>query len=417
MKILQISYAVNPTTSCYRLKNALEKEGHEVKIITMQATDKIADDQGMIVIRTFFLFRIYKNIYYRIRNLLIHLLYPNRVQSFYNLGVLGISYRRIKEYIHWADVVHIHWALGMINYSNLGKILRDNDKVVWTAHDCWPFTGGCHHDNGCDGYKKSCGKCPQLKSKSERDITKYVIYRKRKVFNDRIIMIGPSRWISERMRSSLLLNQNRVETIPNALDTDRFRLLDRDILRKKYGIKEYSKVIATGAADISSPYKGYRKFEAIMEMIGKDSYFANSVLLIFGYVQEIPENYGSIQVRKLGYIDDEDKMVEIYNMADVFLLTSTNENLPTTVMESMACGTPVVAFDIGGVGDMIEHAKDGYMAKAFDIGDYVNGIKWCIGNTELLSEKLHRKMEKYCSSSFIAKEHVHIFNECAGNRK
>ena len=417
MNILQIAYTVNPSIPCYRLKKALEAEGHKVRILTLHAAESLNNDPDIIVIKISFPFRVYKWIYYRIYDFIFDAVYRKREPSIFSIGLLGIPYRKIRKYIIEADVVHVHWALGLIGYSNLRKLSEDCRCVIWTAHDCWPFTGGCHHYKDCTGFESYCGKCPLLKSKRESDITRYIIKKKLKSIGKNITMIGPSKWISGAIEKSKVFKDNRVATIPNALNTELFKVVPGDGIRNRYGIESGSKVILTGATDLSSPYKGHEKLEEVLEGLDKDEYFDNAVIVIFGRSEKISKRYSGLTIKQLGYVSSEQEMAEIYNMADVFLLTSVNENLPSTVMESMACGTAVTAFDIGGVRDMIDHKVDGYIAKPFSIEDYIDGIKWCLDQDSSVRNVLHNKMEDYCSYPKVSEEHIKIYSDCISDYK
>lgn len=409
MKVLQISFSVSPSTSCVRLKEALKGQGVDVKILTMHASNALVNDHDIIVIKKTIWTKVYKRICETIWKVIFDRKYPQRKPSIFDGGYDGIQYRYIKNIIAEADVVHIHWALMLINYRNLKEILRDKKNVIWTAHDCWPLTGGCHHfDAGCDAYKYNCGKCPLLLSNNSRDITNLIMKAKRKVFLSNIVMIGPSRWISERMKESSLFCNSMVQTIPNALNCEKYLVKDRRSIREKYGIDANQKVIMVGAYSMASPYKGYSYFLEILKKLSMNSYLDKLLVITFGNIDDT-EIYDGIETKHFGYIENEDKMVELYNLADVFLLTSVNENLPTVVMESMACGTPVATFDVGGVRDMVDHKKDGYVARKFDVEDLVEGIKWCIENGNSIRSDMHMKMEKYCAYDIVAKKHIELY--------
>ncbi len=410
MKILQISYSVSSATSCMRLKSALEKKGHKVKVLTTGASKSLEDTQGLIIIRRSFIDKVYRKICYLNWNLVMNKVYPDKKNGLYSSGFEGIPYRKIKKYVKEADVVHIHWALMMIDYQNTMKIVRDCKKVVWTAHDCWPFTGGCHYvPKGCDGYITGCKKCPLLNSKSKYDITRWIYTLKLKNYSHKITMIGPSNWMSDHIRTSAIFNSNEVFTVPNALDSSIYKVLPKEALRHKYGLPLDRRIILTGAADITSPYKGYGNFVSLLEAISNDHDLDDVYLVLFGKNNDISDICHDIPYKQLGYIDSPQNMAEVYSLADVFVLTSTDENLPTVVMEAMSCGTPVTTFDVGGVADMISHQKDGYIAEAFDVKDFVKGIKWCFNFNNELRNEMHNKIAAYCDDEVVSQRHIEIY--------
>lgn len=408
MKILQIQFGVSSSTTCLRLKHALEDMGHEVRIITLNPTKAVIEEVTQI--RLSFLFKVYRKVLLKFINTYCEKKYPNRKKGYFSYGIEGIPYRYIKKYILEADVVHINWALMLLNYKNMSKLIKNAKKVVWTTHDCWAFSGGCHYvPYGCEGYKRNCGNCQLLNSNASDDLSRFIINQKKKAFDSKIVFIGPSKWISEKIKESYLFKNNRVVTIPNAISCDIYKVMDRSDLRGKYNIPHDAKVMMVGAFDMSSPYKGYENFENIVGLIKSSPDRDNYFIVTVGNMNNIKSFCGPIPVLQLGYIDSEVKMAEIYNLADVFLLTSTYENLPTVVLESMACGTPVTAFNVGGLEDMVAHKVDGYLASPFDEHDFFNGIKWCLENGKVLRNNMHDKMKDYCSYPVVAQKHYELY--------
>ena len=427
MKILLLSYSLTTSSPALRLKKALESRGEQVTLLTMTATEGVAAKKGVAVITPSHLYRMYEYVSIRLKNAIFRFIYRNKKPSYFSVGNLGIPYRYLRKYVLEADVVNLHWVTGFINYDDIEKIRRDAKKVIWTLHDCRPFTGGCHHDEGCNGFEKDCGRCPLLNSKNVHDITHYIMKRSRRsltaYLNDNknpkgsaeaegissvkeINIVAPGTWMAERVSRSSLFGNSRCSVIPNALDLNIFKPLNRQSLREEYNIPEDARVILTGAVHMDSPYKGFEKLKEIITKLPRDIF-----LLTFGRVDDLADVCDGINLRQFGYIDDESEMARIYNLADVFVLPSLHENLPTVVMESMACGTPVTAFDVGSVRDMMSHKEDGYVATCYDADDFVEGVEWCMEYGRVISGKAVDRIRTYADYGIVGNKYTEAYSE------
>lgn len=274
-----------------------------------------------------------------------------------------------------ADILHFHWISdGMISVKSMGKLMRSGKPVVWTMHDMCAFTGGCHYSEECIGYEDRCGKCPALSSSIKRDLTSKIFEGKEKAYSEaHLYPVGCSSWIADCAGKSSLLCKFRPVAIPNPIDTDVFNVIDKNTARELLGFPKDRKLILFGAESAESDKrKGFKELcEALKDLSG-DEY----ICVVFGNGSEISEHIG-IDTISLGYINDDFHLKCIYNAADIFVCPSLYENLANTVMESLSCGTPVAAFDTGGMKDMIEHGVNGYLAKPYDTKDLAEGIRFC----------------------------------------
>ncbi len=274
------------------------------------------------------------------------------------------------------DIVNLHWiGDGFMAPSELPRIRA---PLVWTLHDMWPFTGGCHYDENCGRYRQSCGHCPQLGSKHEHDLSRWVWSRKSRSWRPvPITVVTPSRWMADCARRSSLFGAMRIEHIPYGIDADVYRPLDKAETRVQFNLPHDSTLILFGAAAIGrDTRKGLQLLPAAIERIAPR--LGRCTLVTFGSVaeQELPRF--SIPARHLGAFHSEADLAALYAAADVFVAPSQQDNLPNTVMEALACGTPCVAFDIGGMPDMIEHRRNGYLARPFRVDDLAQGILWTV---------------------------------------
>jgi glycosyltransferase involved in cell wall biosynthesis len=281
-----------------------------------------------------------------------------------------------------SDVIHLFWVnSGFLRIETLKKFRR---PIVWTLHDMWPFTGGCHYDDECGRFRQSCGNCPVLKSERDRDLSRYVWNRKRSSWNGvPITVVATSHWLGDMARSSALFKGQRIEVIPNAIDTEIYKPIDKAAARTAYNLPHDKRLVLFSAVNATSEKrKGHQFLIPALVQLSQTGWGEKIELVIIGASKpENPPNFG-MKVHYISHLHDEVSQVLLYSAADVVVAPSTQENLSNTVMESLACGTPVVAFDIGGMPDMIDHQANGYLAKPFDPADLSDGIRWVLENGE-----------------------------------
>jgi glycosyltransferase involved in cell wall biosynthesis len=299
--------------------------------------------------------------------------YPDKQNSFFSPAVHP-NPLRIRLSNFRPKLAHLHWVgHGLLRVEEIGKF---SCPVVWTLHDAWAFTGGCHYSGDCEAYKVQCGNCPQLGSVSSDDLSRALMRRKIRAFaHIDLTIVTPSRWLGDMASKSSLFAGRRIEVIPNGLDTDAFKPIDRRVARDYFGLRDDRPVILFGAHWLPDPRKGgdlLCKALAILEM--------PCTLLTFGEGKLPLENAPLVTLCSLGSLSDDASLALAYSAADAFLCPSREDNLPNTVAEALACGTPCVAFNANGLPEMIEHRKTGWLAKAFDPVDLAMGIKWLVAH-------------------------------------
>jgi glycosyltransferase involved in cell wall biosynthesis len=284
------------------------------------------------------------------------------------------------------DVINLHWINN--GYLKIETIAKFKKPIVWTLHDMWAFTGGCHYNGDCMNYTNSCGTCPQLHSNKEKDLSRWIWQRKAKAWqNLNLTIVTPSHWLAKCAASSSLFKDTRIEVIPNGLDTIQYRPIQKSVARSILGLPEDKQLILFGAMSAASdPRKGFSLLQSALQKLSQSGWGAQVELVIFGASQ--PQNLPELGLKShyLGRLNDDISLSLVYAAADVFLAPSIQDNLPNTVMESLACGTPCVAFDIGGMPDMIEHQQNGYLAKPFDTEDLAKGIVWVLEDEKRLGK-------------------------------
>ncbi|TBR58672.1 glycosyl transferase [Westiellopsis prolifica IICB1] len=293
------------------------------------------------------------------------------------------------------DIINLHWISGaFVHIETLAKLKQ---PLVWTLHDMWAFTGGCHYSGDCERYIKSCGTCPQLGSNKDWDLSRWVWKRKTNAWKKlNLTIVTPSSWLARCARDSSLFQDLRVEVIPYGVDVQTYRPIERHIARKLLKLPQDKQLVLFGSLRATSDKrKGFHLLQAALEELSKSGWKDRLEVVIFGASQpENPPDFG-FQAHYVGTLNDDLSLAVVYSAADVFVLPSIEENLANTVMEAIACGTPSVAFNIGGMPDMIEHQKNGYLAQAYKVEDLAQGIAWVLENQER-----HRQL------SYFAREKV-----------
>lgn len=305
------------------------------------------------------------------------------------------------------DVVHLHWiAGGMMRIEDLAKIKA---PIVWSLHDMWAFTGGCHYDEECGAYQNQCGQCPVLRSKQEIDLSRKVLLRKQASFArlPNLTIVGLSKWLAECASSSSLFKDTSVVNLPNPIDTQTFAPFDQVVARQLLNLPLDRKLILFGAMGATSdPRKGFKELAQALEYLSPDY-----ELVVFGSSE--PKNSQGLKQKAhyLGHLHDDISLRVLYSAADVMVVPSLQENLSNAIMESLACGTPVVGFAIGGNEDLIEHQQSGYLAKAFDIEDLANGINWILNHNKhiSLSNAARKKVIQNFESTIVVHEYINIY--------
>jgi glycosyltransferase involved in cell wall biosynthesis len=282
-----------------------------------------------------------------------------------------------------SDVVNIHWVNeGFCSVESIGVI---PDPVVWTLHDMWAFTGGCHYAGDCSGFETGCGKCPQLRSNRRNDLSRLIVLRKKRSWGSRTYdIVTPSRWLADCARRSTLLRNHRISVVTPGIDLTRYRPIDKTVARSLLGLEQDKAWILFGAwGNGEDPRKGFDLLqEALAHLADDTSWRRSAAILTFGAGYTEWQKQPSFPVRSLGEVSDELSLVLAYNAADVFVAPSRQDNAPNTIVESMACGTPCVAFRIGGIPDLINHQISGYLAQPFSTEDLAVGIAWTLSSVE-----------------------------------
>lgn len=281
-----------------------------------------------------------------------------------------------------ADIVHLHWiADARVSLRALHKIQA---PLVWTMHDVWPLTGGCHCNMECRRWMTGCSDCPQL-GRGLASFSASALSWKAKQFwyaaVPNFYPVSPSRWLGGMAQESPLFVGREVAVIPNCVDTNLFYPADKRALRHKMGIAENAKVLAFGAVDVDSPYKGAELLLETLQILAQQD-ATRYHLLVFGD-NKSQRSFGELYpVTSLGLLNRKEDVAKALQVADVFLGPSRQDNFPTIYLEASACGVPCAGFAIGGIPEIARHKETGYIAAAFDCRDLAQGVVWLLESRE-----------------------------------
>jgi glycosyltransferase involved in cell wall biosynthesis len=312
------------------------------------------------------------------------------------------------------DIVNLHWVC--CSHVQIEALAKINKPIVWTMHDMWPFTGGCHYSSNCERYKESCGTCPQISSSRNWDLSRWIWQRKSKAWkNLNLTIVSPSSWLAKCASSSSLFKNLRIEVIPNSLDTDIYRPIVKNTARELLKLPQDKQLVLFGSVcATSNKRKGFHLLQPALQKLSKAGWKDKIELVIFGSSEpEQPLDLG-FSVHYLGTLNDDLSTVLAYSSADLYVLPSVQDNLPNTVIEALACGNPCVAFNIGGMSDMIEHQQNGFLAKPFEIDDLAKGIAWILDDRERhqkLSNRAREKAEQEFRREIQARQYTELFNQ------
>ncbi len=391
MKILHViggELSGGAARGAFWLHEGLQRRGVESKILT-NSKSTLGDHNTVSVTRT-----VRQQIVNAIRSRLDQLpvkLYRHRNTEIFSPAITGYHFKNHPLY-DWADIIHFHWINGgFVNIKHLSGIKK---PVVWTLRDMWPVTGGCHVAMGCTKYTSGCGACPQLGSSSSRDLSSYVVRRKKKHLPANLTVIGISEWISECARESDVFSNTPVYTIHNNVNCQDFFPVEKKAAKAILGIAPDRQVILVGAQHGKHAWKGYDKFVSAMAHLKS----RNALLLVFGNAEEEAIRSLGIDYKVVGTLTDLISLRVVYSAADVYVSPAVMEAFGKTIAEAMACETPAVCFAATGPKDIVEHQVNGYAAVPFDTKDLAEGITWVLDHPS--PEDLRKKARTRILNSF-----------------
>ncbi|MGB0563308.1 MAG: glycosyltransferase family 4 protein [Spirulinaceae cyanobacterium] len=377
MKILHLSYSDlegGAARAAYRNHQALQRLGIESQMLvlkklstdptvigpTEQAQEMLANTARLIVDRL------------PLRH------YPQKTTHVFSPAIFPLlELSRIQQLN--PDVINLHWVnKGFLRPESLPKLGK---PLVWTLHDIWAVTGGCHYPEGCDRYRDQCGRCPQLGSNQSQDISRKLWQRKAKAWGQTLNLqiVGVSRWIADCVQQSSLLGSYPVEVIGETLDLAVFRPQPKALACELLRLNPDRRYILFGALNPTrDPRKGFQHLQPALQQLRG---LPNTELLLLGTSHYSPTVDLGFPITCLGKLADDLTLSLAYSAADVVIVPSVEDACPLASLEALACGVPVVCFDSTGLKDIVRHQENGYRARCFEPEDLAQGIRWVLNLT------------------------------------
>jgi glycosyltransferase involved in cell wall biosynthesis len=397
--------------AAYRLKEALSASGIGVKLVVRE---KITPDPDVISMDNSGLRRNINRFRFLWERLVIFLHNGFSRERLFKVSLAdtGIDVSRLPE-IREADIIHLHWFNhGFLSLRSLDKLLALGKPVVWTMHDMWGATGICHYSWACERYREGCGHCPFLHSSRSGDLSARIFRRKRVLYRENITLAPVSEWLAGKCRESALTHDLPVRSIPNPIDTDFFSPGDRAEARRAGGLPTDTPIVLMGAARLDDPVKGFSVLKKALHLIQPDTR-QKIQLVLFGSMKDEEATLADIPVACtwLGQISAPEQLRTLYRAADCFLAPSLEDNLPNTVMESLACGTPVAGFRTGGIPEMVDHLENGHLAPRGDAPQLARSIEWVLSHPDPagLAANARAKVLDRFTIERIAGEYIELY--------
>jgi len=307
-----------------------------------------------------------------------------------------------------ADVVQLHNLHGSYFSFTALPTLSRRRHVVWLLHDQWAMTGHVAYSLECERWRTGCGSCPHLGEypRLGHDTTALLWRLKRAVYaRSRLTLVVPSRWLLEHVRASPLLERFPFRHIPNGIDTTLFAPGPADAARQRLGLPLGRRIVFFAAADLEEKRKGLHLLVAALRRLDE------SPLLLLAGRGRAPDD---VEARSLGAVNDEAALADAYRAADVFAVPTLADVLARTAQESIACGTPCLSFDRGGVTEVVRHLETGYQAAFGDVEALAQGIRTLLGDSDLLarlSQRCRRVAEEEYGIERQVRRYVELYEE------
>lgn len=321
-----------------------------------------------------------------------------------------------------ADILHLHWVSGMLSVADIGRLRK---PIVWTLHDMWAFCGGEHYAPDDEQSRFRVGYHPNNRPPGERgpDLNRKTWLSKQRAWaRQSFTIISPSQWLSNCVQDSVLLRKHPVHVVANPLDTNfPWRPVPQEIARAALGLPQGSRLILTGAiGGMLDPRKGGDLMLAAVDRVIQHVPQGDVRLVIYGQHSNTNTLSWPCPVHWLGELRDDRVLALIYAASDVMVVPSRQEAFGQTASEAQACGTPVVAFDLGGLPDIVQHKKTGWLAPAFDIDSLGSGIEWILNDMNrlrVLRQTAREMALARFSQNIICTKHLAIYNKVIANQR
>jgi glycosyltransferase involved in cell wall biosynthesis len=299
-----------------------------------------------------------------------------------------------------SDVINLHWINnGFLNAWSISNLTK---PVVWTLHDMWPFCGTEHYLSSQETHNKDF-----LISRFSKNL-------KRRLFSKikSLTIVSPSSWLAKKAQESLFFEGRKITVIPNGVDTDLYKPFSKKMAKEFFNIPAHNKVVLfASSAGLKDKRKGFYHLAPILSRV-KDSFSNTDSVMLMSLGTKNQEIFGfPVPIYSMGHIKDEPLLRLLYCAADVVVLPSEEDNLPNVILESFACGTPVVAFSVGGIPDLV-NTQTGCLSDFQNYDMFAKGITTILNESEESRvDYLRNLVEEKYTIQRQAQKYVNLFNE------
>ena len=423
MKVLHFNTfesAGGAASAAFRLHKSLQKEGVEsiMAVKYKNSSDPSIFQIGKNIFQSPIMQKLKRNpltyFFYGKLRMLNKFFLKNSNILLFNPDQSKISFNDIASVLKKVDVICLHWIDGFLSAELISKIQQgSNIPIVWILQDTEPLTGGCHYPLGCEGFKNKCGSCPQLNSKNPSDKSRKIWERKNKFLKPlNITFIVPSYWMKNKLKESSLFQEKPFKDILLGINMDIFKKIPIESARDVLNLPKDKKIIFFGSQDLKDERKGMhclvKSFEKLHSRLSESHpALISSVLLLSAGRETLETEIKKYFTHKhLGLIKDTATLAKAYQSANIFACPSIEDAGPMMINESVACKTPVVAFDMGVARNILFDENRGYIAKLGDVDDFAFGLY------KLLTDPTSHDWDtKDIDSGIIAKKYIDLFKE------
>lgn len=306
------------------------------------------------------------------------------------------------------DIVNLHWINA--EFMRIEDIAKINKPIVWTLHDMWPFSGAEHYDDLESSYRyiEGYNKHNRPKHYTGKDFDLSLFERKKRAYPNNMHIVSPSNWMMKCASESELLKNKQHAVIPNTLDRNIFKPLDKSYCRCLLGLPAEKKLVLFGAFNSKDdPRKGFKFIRKAIDLLNESAIATEIEFVIYGSEQMESEHFGKIKANYIGKFSDEISLSAIYNAVDLFVAPSMQDNLPNTILESQACHTPVIAFDVGGISDMVIDGVTGHLIEPYDTEKLSSSIVNALDNKDIFDFDI--KIDERFSEDKIARMYIELY--------
>ncbi len=395
MKVVQVSTydRGGAFQAAYRLHLALLEKGVDSKVLVLYQYNSGLKEVYSFLKTGNLLQKIKRSFLYRYFELLRYFLLPKDSNSQFNF--------HFSPYTIWehpivanADIVHLHWVANFIDYFSFFS--APSKPVVWTLHDLHPFSGGFHYEI----YSTFAGS-------RFLTLNNWVETRKIKSLElfENLSIVSPSKWLSELSVRSKVFSRFNHFVIPNGVDSRTFRPKSKIESRRELNLDQNKKIILFLAESLNDPRKGVDDFYKVLKLCSSLDFLLLTVGN--GHLE-----FDAMENHSIGFVEDEEMMASIYSASDLFITCSLEDNFPNTVLESVSCGTPVLGYAVGGIFEIVENGRNGFLVEKGDVTVLANKMMEVLLDDFLLNDLQNktRNSVRGFASDLQAEKMIELYN-------